>query len=646
MALSERQQQMIAEAQSGSPALSPRQREMISAAQPEKQRFRTAMQGFTFGFGDEIEAYARSLISEDKSYSEIRDELRGKIAAYQEAHPGEAITYEILGAAAPTVAAFLIPGGQGAGAANVARFAPTAGKIAATSAGMGGVAGLGYGESESVTGMAAETAAGAATGLALGGTLHYAGKGAGKIAGGLYDFIRTKLKDKPANAVIGELQRIMAETGKNADEIAQDIAEGRLWADNKTLVHTIKNYVNQGGESGKLALSNATARAKETKQNALKALRGSLAPNQSDNVYASMKQSDDVLRNMIGSEYNRVFESGQTVSDDLAGAMLEYGQRMPSLLSKLNKLHSESGLAPLFSRGDDGVLAMTRRPTVQDAELMYRSARDFTDALYKSSNGSRAGNYKSAAETLKNLVDIESKDLANVRASAEKRFSTKAAYEDARKRSLNMSQDELAYTFNRMSPHEQSAYRIGVMDSLQNNKAKNTLLSVADADHRIGQNVRTVLPADSAAETLRMADIAGEAYEIARMAPKTAGSPTAGLTAEAKRQGGKINLDDIGRMGGMDATVIPVIAKKLFSSGESVLTDQQKVQVIETIYSRSPELVKKALNDDTALAQLGYLINRMTGGLIDGSTGVGSRVLAGEVSPQAGVITDRLIEAQ
>ena len=59
-------------------------RQIQTSTQPtvEKAQFRSGFQGFTLGFGDELEAMVRSMAS-SRSYEEIRDEIRAKINAYQ-----------------------------------------------------------------------------------------------------------------------------------------------------------------------------------------------------------------------------------------------------------------------------------------------------------------------------------------------------------------------------------------------------------------------------------------------------------------------------------------------------------------------------------------------------------------------------------
>jgi hypothetical protein len=110
-------------------------------------------QGLLFGFGDEVEAFARSLV-EDKSYEELLPEIRGQIKQFREEAPVAAYGSEILGAIPSTIAT----GGSGLlGKLGL----KGAGKIAAT---QGGVYGAGAGEDLE------SRAKGAALGSVLAGT--------------------------------------------------------------------------------------------------------------------------------------------------------------------------------------------------------------------------------------------------------------------------------------------------------------------------------------------------------------------------------------------------------------------------------------------------------------------------------------------
>jgi hypothetical protein len=117
-------------------------------------------QGFMLGFGDETEAFIRSLGS-DKEYAEIVKDIRQDIDKFRKDNPGVAITSEIAGAIIPSLAAGLFTGGTGTAAvlgstaaraaAKVASVAPKtvkALKTAAPQAAVGGVYGTGVAEGD------------------------------------------------------------------------------------------------------------------------------------------------------------------------------------------------------------------------------------------------------------------------------------------------------------------------------------------------------------------------------------------------------------------------------------------------------------------------------------------------------------------
>ena len=71
------------------------------------QRTRSAAQGLTLGFADELEARAVSLAS-GRPYEEVLDEVREKLARYREAYPMSSLGYEAGGAVAPTAISLLL----------------------------------------------------------------------------------------------------------------------------------------------------------------------------------------------------------------------------------------------------------------------------------------------------------------------------------------------------------------------------------------------------------------------------------------------------------------------------------------------------------------------------------------------------------
>lgn len=182
-------------------ALSERQKEILSnvgvdvtiAETPDVSMtegvVRSALQGVTFGFADEIEAGIRQFLPEvlgGGEYGELVSEIRGGLEEFRSDNPGVAITSEVVGSVVPAVIGGLLTGGAATGPA-IARAASsvTPGfvkeatkKIASTNVGkqaaLGAAGGAIYGAGVSEGGIAERlpgAAIGAATGAGVGGTL-------------------------------------------------------------------------------------------------------------------------------------------------------------------------------------------------------------------------------------------------------------------------------------------------------------------------------------------------------------------------------------------------------------------------------------------------------------------------------------------
>jgi len=149
------------------------------------ERLRTAAQGVTLGFGDEIEAGVRSLGSDD-DYSTIRDRIRGRLNQYSEDNPAEALGIEMA-------SSLVIPGGVARTAA-VKGGKMALGKVAGYNAGLGAGYGAGMSEGES----ASEIASDAALGGAIGGV---GGAGIQAISRNLRPLVQDGAIDQARKAV-------------------------------------------------------------------------------------------------------------------------------------------------------------------------------------------------------------------------------------------------------------------------------------------------------------------------------------------------------------------------------------------------------------------------------------------------------------
>lgn len=186
---------------------------------------RGALQGVTMGFGDEaagaLAAAVPALDSEAagrgntfaERYRSARDFYRNRNAAAQKSHPGTYLTTEIVGGAAPAVAAG-VPA--------------TGAKALALAAGQGAAQGAGYSDASSGQQLASDTA--------LGGALGVAGYGAGKVLGKAADAVRRSGADRAglgaARAGTQAAGEVAEQIGSARGELGAEVQKGSRYVEN------------------------------------------------------------------------------------------------------------------------------------------------------------------------------------------------------------------------------------------------------------------------------------------------------------------------------------------------------------------------------------------------------------------------------
>jgi hypothetical protein len=233
----------------------------------ETQRGRAFAQGATLGFAEEIEAAVRSFVPGGPEYSQIRDELRTKLADYKKDHPYESIGYELAGALVPA----LLTRGVSA--------EPSLARMAGTGFAEGVVSGYGYGEG---TGLQQTGGAGVSGVISAG--LNPIFFGVGKVAGegvsALTQFAREKFGGRMPEIVRNEIDRLVVETGRPPNEIIDDIANGRLMAENRSLVDTVRAYRASGGATQRTISQAVQSRRNQTNLAAMNFMQESLSGGQ------------------------------------------------------------------------------------------------------------------------------------------------------------------------------------------------------------------------------------------------------------------------------------------------------------------------------------------------------------------------------
>ena len=583
-----------------------------SIARPpaQSQMGRMGLQGMTFGFGDEIEAAIRSMVPGGATYEVERDKIRQELAQYQAENPGKAITMEILGSLATNA---------GVGVFNKVRGAISSGKtvpamldVAKIGAVEGGLYGLGTSEADTLTGMALDTG----TGTLIGAAVPFGLTGAVRAGGGLFrsvaDFTREKLGTRASNAVQAELMRLVEESKLPVDKIIQDIIDGRLMADNKTLAAALKNYVLEGGEAGAAVLERGAARAKETSEIAQRALRESLTPGMDENVIRGMRQTDEALKELENKAYTTVFEQAGDLSDDLTQQLLSIYQRYPEIATDAQRLYGRRNLVPLLDTADNGAVGFARAPNLEDAEIAYRMVRDLGGKEFREGSGTMGSAVADDTSVLKNAIDAFSPDLSAARMAASTRRGISEAFEEGKK-SLNKNADEVVLFVEDLAknPEKLQAYRAGFMSAIRDKarRQKTTLAKLADEDSQFGQLLRMILPEEDIDRVATQLDIAGQSQEVARIIQPNAGSQTELLRRQRTASGMDVGLEEIGRAANFDPRAIVGMVSKMIAKETPGLSDAERMGVVDIMYSDNPSLVMDALNNKDALDRLMDMIS-------------------------------------
>lgn len=566
----------------------------------EPQRLRAFIQGASLGFGEEIEAGVKSVAGGD--YEQERDALRAQLASYQEQNPLSSAGYEIAGAI-PTTLLAARTGSPVAAAAPLSRIGAItqrAAPIAVESA----LAAYGYSDAEELGETMRDIGMGTTVGTAAGGLGYALSKGIGALGNKLLSYTREKMGDKASDAVQAELKRLVDITGKNEEEILADVMDGKTISDNKTLVIALKNYVNEGGEAAREILERTSQREATQRAAGQASLESGLTAGQSGNQLRRAQMEDDELRSQVNDLYSRAFGRSGGPSSGMIGQLQDIIQRFPKAADDVAEVYRARNLVPLFAKDDAGAIQMVRQPTAQDAEMIYRAMRDFTQQSNMAGQGALGEVAGDTTRAIKGAIDTEFPDVRRARAVAQTRFGAKDALELGRK-ALTKDPEEVQIALGDMGETELKAYRTGLMNAINRKMQTGTAFrDLADENKNIGKILRMSLEPDQVDGIVAQMQRTADNIEIKQKMPSMAGSPTAPLQQERARAGQSFNVGQVvDTLSGSPVAGMQMISQ-LFEKAASGLTPQQRMQVVNVIFSEDPALVRAALTDNTALARL------------------------------------------
>jgi len=574
---------------------------------------RTVAQGVSFGTADEGEAYARSLF-ENRPYDEILAEIRGGLKAYKEARPIESMAYEIGGAALPA----LIPGGQGS-------LAATAGRAALEGAAYA------FGTGEGGLSERASRIPGGIVGGVAGGAVGY---GAGKVIGGaaskLADAARRVVGGRGSSIVENEIQRLVKQTGKSADEITQDIIDGRLLAENKTIQAAVRALRTQGGDASTIIQSGMVNRPTQTRAAAMEEMRKYLGDTAPGSQASARRASEEATVAAERSAYAPFKQ--QVAPDEVLAGLADTLRRVPSASKEVEiALSAQTGSAPFFKIAEDGSVSFTRIPTVAEAESVRRAVGNRASALYRESMGGAGEAVKGVEQELRSILDMSIPELATTRAQAAAVRANRDAYEAGQK-ALAGDVNEKLVDFAKLSQGQNAgesiaSFRAGLMQALEARAAtgsrQSMIRNLANAETKEGRMLREVFPQDQLDQVLKTLDIADQSQEAASKILIGTGSQTTETALETARQGLGLNASDLASLAGNNPIETINVASKLMKKLiRTDLTDAERARIAQVLVSTDPAIVRNAIVDESGMQAFVNAVNKVSTGLQNVSRGV------------------------
>jgi hypothetical protein len=582
---------------------------------PESERLRTAAQGFTFGFSDEIEGFVRSILPGGREYEVERDELRKRLAEYKRANPYEALTAETAGA----LATMFIPGLNVARGVQAAKAgAQSLGRVGAVGAGEGLAYGVGSSEAEDLKGMALDGASGMVTGAFVPTALTAGFRGIGSVGRAFSDFIQEKMGVKANDAVQQYLKGLADQAGKSKEEIIADLAADKVITDNATVNAALKSFILEGGKPANDLLAFIKDRRGRLEAEGESALRGQLAPGMSDNVLDQHMDMTEALRKAEGNQYNQIYAANPTVSKSVADALQQALQRYDVVRNELGQIYQAKNIVPLFKVGDDGAVELVRTPSLEDADIAYQILRDETGNLYREGRGTRAGVMKEYRDSLKQQLDTEFADLREARANYSLAQKSAESFDDGYA-AINKDVDATARMMRKLSEIELASFRAGVFAGLRNQIRRSKggkFRDLAEERTQVGDLLRLVAPEESIDDLVRQLETTAEARATALAMPPRAGSQTQPLQRAQQRQAQRqqtaqevVEGVTLGAGPAMLSRVLRQTVDRITQPKE--LTEAQRQQIVDVIISQDPQMLERAFTNRTSFDELVQVIDSM-----------------------------------
>lgn len=589
-----------------------------------KQRIRTMAQGLTLGFADELEAYTKSMMT-GQPVEEILEEIRGGLEAYKRDYPKSAFGYEALGAVAPTI--FTAGGG-----------APiTMGRLAARGALEGGAYAYGTGE-----GGVGERAARVPSGIAFGASGGVVG---GKVAqyGGkafeaLIDNVRRTTGRRGASVVENEIQRLAETTGKSADEIAEDIINGKIMAENRTLIPAIKALRGEGGPAAEKIQTALETRPKKLRKEAEDEINRVLSSGDTSTTAVRQQRTSEAATREAENKAYGQFKGASGQGDDIVSqpVFLELSKILknnPDIGKSLLKVSGRTGKRDLYRVDKDGRVMFSRTPTVLEAETIRRVLKDTAGKEFDAKDFDLSFATQDVEQSLRSILNKEVPELMSVRAQAAAVRANRDAFVAGRKalsKDVNEVEIDVEDIFSK-KPEQLASFRAGFLAALQGKfttgQQAGTVKALLADDRKEGKLLRILVPdTTDQQKIIQKLQNAQDSIDVAR--PVLVGTQTGETVIAKKAQNAGITMAEGAASLAGDVGSILSVSRKFVNSFGRDLTSAERNKIAEILVSEDADLVRRAITDDRGIAKLQNRINKIIPRLSRGTAQISAREIS------------------
>jgi hypothetical protein len=271
-------------------------------------------------------------------------------------------------------------------------------------------------------------------------------------------------------------------------------------------------------------------------------------------------------------------------------------------------------------------VTFTRPITLDEAERVRRAVSNAASSEYRGGFGGAGEAFSEVEQRLRGLLDVASPELGAARATAAGVRAQRDAFE-AGQTALAGDVNETLFNFSKITdPEKIDAYRAGLMAALEARAAtgsrQSMIRNLTNEETKEGKILRAVMPQDALEDVLRR-------LETARASQVTTdyvlgGSPTSDTMMEAARRGGGLSFSDVtGVLSGSPDAMISV-ASNLAARFTRDLTDAERARVARILVSEDPDLVRRAITDEGAMAALQQRVQQLTAGAARGAGRAGA----------------------